>query len=68
MDTAEATGVEMPKEGVKKKKKKHFSHCEFKRRRAQPTDADQQREGEKKQERRRMYAEWQHRCGYSDLQ
>lgn len=35
----------------REKEKKHFSHCEFKPRRAEPTDADRQRgkiESEKK--------------------
>lgn len=55
MDTAEAIGAEMPKGKKKKKmgKKKHFSHCQFKPRRAEPTDADRQRKNTKARERER---------------
>lgn len=54
MDTAEAIGAEMPK-GEKKKrwKKKHFSHCQFKPRRAEPTDADRQRKKPKRERERK---------------
>lgn len=48
MDTAEAIRAEMPK-------KKHFSHCKFKPRRTEPTDADQGKRIKKK----KTYAERQ---------
>lgn len=53
MDTAEAIGAEMPKGKKKKMEKNHFSHCQFKPRRAEPTDADRQRKKTKEREKGR---------------
>lgn len=54
MDTAGAIGAEMPKGrggvGGGDEIKKHFSHCEFKRRQAEPTDADRQRKKKSKRD------------------
>lgn len=47
------SGLKCQREKKKKMEKKHFSHCQFKPRRAEPTDADRQRKKTKEREKGR---------------
>lgn len=46
------SGLKCQREKKKDGKKKHFSHCQFKPRRAEPTDADRQRKKPKRERER----------------